>query len=210
MNKKIFLVADWIAFAMIPLLLWVMYVNGDAHLYKERGSMSLNLLYLIMFMKPMIVIIGNKSLYKLMPYRRQLGVVSAWLAVFHTIGLIVAKDLRNISAYLSNPWWNYLFVWALATIGMIVLGLTSNFFSIKLLWKNWKRIQWLAYPVLFLSKLHADLSHGMGRARVGANIATTTISYTKYLPTILLFILFVWLKYRQHKVKTKQRKPLFS
>jgi DMSO/TMAO reductase YedYZ heme-binding membrane subunit len=72
---------------------------------------------------------------------------------------MIAKDLRNISAYFSNPLSNYLFIGLLAIIGMIILGLTSNFFSIKLLGNNWKRIQWLAYPILFLSKLHADLSH---------------------------------------------------
>lgn len=201
MNKKIFLVADWIAFVIIPILLWVMYVTGSAHLYKEWGSMALNLLYLIMFMKPIIVIIWYKPLYQFLPYRRQLGVISAWLAVFHTIGLMISRDLLDISAYLANPWSNYLFIGAIATVGMIILGLTSNFFSIKFLWKNWKRVQWLAYPVLFLSKLHADLSHrdrGFGQI---ATSTTSTVSLAKFVPTAILLVVFTWLKYRQRKVE---------
>lgn len=202
MNKRTFLIADRIAFVIVPIILSIAYTNGNDHLYKERGSLSLNLLYVILFVKPIIVILGYKWLNQLIPYRRQLGMISFRLALFHTIGLIIAKNLWNISAYLTNPRSNYLFIWSIAMIGMLILALTSNFWSIKFFGKNWKKIQRLAYPTLFLGKLHGDLSHGMGRNI--STVTTSTVSVVKYMPTLLLLIIFLWLKYRQYKVQTRQ------
>ena len=59
MGKRFFLIADWFAFVIMPMILGVMtLINGNDHMYKEWGSMSMNVLYLIMFMKPLIVIAG--------------------------------------------------------------------------------------------------------------------------------------------------------
>lgn len=94
MNKRLFLIADWFAFVIMPLLLWVVTLtSGNDHMYKEWGSMSMNVLYLIMFMKPLIVIAGYRAWYTVLPYRRQLGMIAFWLAAFHTGGLIVAENL---------------------------------------------------------------------------------------------------------------------
>jgi len=43
--------------------------------------------------------------------------------------------------------------------GIIVLGLTSNNFSQRVLKRNWKRVQMLAYPVLFLVLFHAAVAN---------------------------------------------------
>ncbi len=223
MNKRLFLIADWFAFVIMPVLLWVVtLISGNDHMYKEWGSMSMNVLYLIMFMKPLIVIAGYRIWYTLLPYRRQLGMIAFWLAAFHTGGLIVAKNLWNISTYLTNPLTNYLFIGVFAMLGMVILAATSNFYSIKKLGKNWKKIQWLAYPVLFLGKLHGDLSKGIGGPRwamgdVSEWVRTirntidstnTAISYTRYIPTLILLVIFIILKFRQHKIQTKQRRTI--
>lgn len=111
-------------------------------------------------------------------------------------------------------------------LGMVILAATSNFYSIKKLGKNWKKIQWLAYPVLFLGKLHGDLSQWTGGPRWAmsdfstwvravrnttdsTNIATSTaVSYTRYIPTLILLVIFIILKFRQHKIQTKQRRTI--
>ncbi len=222
MKNRLFIAADWIAFVGVPIILWLISISWGGHMYKEWGSRSLNILYVILFMKPIIVILGYRELYQLLPYRRQLWMLAFWFGLFHTWWLIIQKDLWNLSAYMTNPASNYLFHGAIAIIGMFFLALTSNFWSIKKLGKNWKRLQRLAYPVLFLSKLHADLSHGMGRAMRfpqstasaslsngnAASIATNTISYSRYVPTLILLIVFVWLKFRQHQVEKKKWKSL--
>ncbi len=68
-------------------------------------------------------------------------------------------------AYLTNPLTNYLFIGVFAMLGMVVLAATSNFYSIKMFGKSWKKIQWIAYPVLFLGKLHGDMSKGASGMR---------------------------------------------
>ena len=42
----------------------------------------------------------------------------------------------------------------------MILGLTSNKMSQKLLKKNWKRVQYLSYAALFLVLLHVSLAEG--------------------------------------------------
>jgi rubredoxin/NAD(P)H-flavin reductase len=44
--------------------------------------------------------------------------------------------------------------WVVAWILMLVLGLTSNKFSVKFLWKKWKKVQSLVFPAFLISAIH--------------------------------------------------------
>ena len=150
--KKISYRCDWIVFIVVPLRLTYMAVQPN--MYRDMvhwWEWSLNLLYLILFMKPILVIIGHRIQYTLLHFRRQLGVLSFWFALFHTAGIIWLRGWRHIDMYL---WYsNYLFWWMVAMIGMVLLALTSNYRSIKTMKYRRKKLQYLAYPVLFMTLL---------------------------------------------------------
>ncbi len=154
--KKISTILDWIVFIWIPLGLF--YFAIQPNMYRDmvhRWEWSLNLLYIIIFMKPFLVIFGHPIQYKILHFRRHLGILSFWFALFHTWWIIRLRWWRDINMYLWRK--NYLFRWWLAMIGMLILWITSNYWSIRMLKKRWKRIQYLAYPALFMTMLHEAL-----------------------------------------------------
>ena len=90
----------------------------------------------------------------LLPYRKEAGITISWFALLHAVGLIFKYNIFDITKYL-NPAGHLLYA-ALATIFIIILGITSNNFSTETLGPNWKRIQYLAYPALLLTLFHTS------------------------------------------------------
>ena len=164
-----------ICYILLPigLLTYSLIRSSDAHFFTELGEFALNLLMLTLFFKPIVIIFRLKWLQRQLPLRRQLGIACFWLFFFHACGQIyinafAVSDFGGFS--------NYLF-WGLAGgIGMSLLALTSNNFSVKLLKKNWKRLHYLAYFILFAGLLHAATIEG------------------EYIQLIVVFALFVVLK----------------
>lgn len=198
--KKISYRCDWIVFIVVPLRLTYMAVQPN--MYRDMvhwWEWSLNLLYLILFMKPILVIIGHRIQYTLLHFRRQLGVLSFWFALFHTAGIIWLRGWRHIDMYL---WYsNYLFWWMVAMIGMVLLALTSNYRSIKTMKYRRKKLQYLAYPVLFMTLLHEALIPRDLRRH----------GYAQQLwPVITLFGVFFLLKTVEYLITTKKIPSLWS
>lgn len=151
-----------VAYYLLPigLVTYSFGLNPPYDFYVELGEVALNLLLLNMFLKPVVMITRFRLLMPLLRFRRELGVASFWAFLFHAGGLIWLGGLLDPQAYLGFN--NLLFWGALAGIGMIILGLTSNDFSVRLFKKHWRVIHWLAYPVLFFSLIHRDLAEGEG------------------------------------------------
>lgn len=128
------------------------------NVFLEFGSLAEQLLILILFVKPLAVILQSSWLMKVVGFRRELGILCFWFFLFHAAGFIYLYGLTSFEDFLEP----YLFWGAVAAFGMILLGITSNNFSLKLLKKNWKRLQCIAYPVLFFTLLHSGMSEGEG------------------------------------------------
>lgn len=145
-------------YAIPFLLLTTSILIPEKFIFNNFGSLSEILLIAILFIKPLAVIFSSSLLMKILGLRKELGIITFWFFLFHGAGLIYIYELLQIEN-LEDPviFWGFI-----AGIGMTILGLTSNKFSIKLLKKNWKKLQYLAYPVLFATLLHSGLAEHDG------------------------------------------------
>jgi len=151
--KKLFFIFSLLFYPLILLIITFIYEEKDKFL-KGLGSLAFYLLITIITIKPVIEILNLKKLRKYLVFRRELGIITFYTALFHGFYLYSISGYNlNItySLILSNSGLIFGF---LALIILFVLFLTSNDYSVKLLKKNWKRIQRLVYLVPFLILLH--------------------------------------------------------
>lgn len=155
----------------VSALLW----PKNSHFYLQLGEVAWILVLLVLFIKPIAVLTRNKTAFRLCMLRRELGVASFWLFIFHAAGLIYNFNLTVLPDYFilnSARFWG-----TTSGIGMLLLGLTSNNFSMKLLKEHWKDLQYLAYPTLFLAGAHKYMAEDK-----------------TLWPAILIFCVFIALK----------------
>jgi DMSO/TMAO reductase YedYZ heme-binding membrane subunit len=143
-------------FLPLGLLIASIAFRFDGEFFEELGRPALNLLIFILFLTPVTQILDWKILKVLMTWRREFGLASFWFFVFHTAGMVYVKRLIEISDYMNPA--SYLFWGAIAGVGMLILGFTSNDFSVRFLRKKWKRVQYIAIPTLFFAQAHASLA----------------------------------------------------
>lgn len=149
------------------------------------GEQAFNILFFLLFLSPLSKILRMRLLLILMSYRRQMGILMAYLATIHGIG------------YLADPlWFEFLiapyFPGDIAHIeprllaGILAYALTlpllftSNDFANRILGKNWKRLHTLVYGVFVLAVFHKFTVAG-GFADAGA--------ITQAVALILFYIL---------------------
>lgn len=170
-------VLGYLSFYVLPLVLvGLSYGNGfDEHFFKELGEPALNLLLFILFLPPFSQITNWTFLRILMGWRREFGVAAFWFFLFHGAGMIYSENLTDINTFLDPN--GYLFWGGIAGIGMLILGLTSNDLSVKLLKRNWKRLQLIAIPTLFFAHAHVSI-----------------IEYRSLVPTLILVLVYVALR----------------
>jgi len=144
------------SYYVLPLLLVILSVffpNKD--LFVAFWNISLYLLIFIVFIKPIWVVFDIMFIKKFLYLRKQLWVMTFYFALFHSIWFMVVRNLFDINSYVWVD--SFLFWWLVGFIGMFILAITSNNFSVRLLKRNWKRLHYLTYPVLFAVLLHVAL-----------------------------------------------------
>ena len=147
------------AYYVLPLglfLITLIFPEGDW--YSLLGSTAQIGLLVILFLKPLSVIAKRREITYFLQFRRQMGVAVFWLALFHGVGFIVLYDIWNTTEFFDFS--SHYTYGAGALLGLIVLALTSNDIAVRYLKRNWKRVQMLAYPVLFLVFLHSSIAGG--------------------------------------------------
>lgn len=106
--------------------------------------------------------------------RRQLGLWGFTYVVLHLSGyLLFIAGLRLDSVLRDLTERPYIIVGALAFVGLLILAVTSNRFSIRKLGRKWKALHRLIYLILLLALLHmlwvvrADLGEWLVYALLG-------------------------------------------
>lgn len=161
-------------------------------LRKDFGSQAINLLYVILFLSPLSQILGIRLLLILMSYRRQLGILMAYLATVHGLGyLLDPLWVQTVLGIQSSPPFSpidprYL-VGIAAYFLTLPLLLTSNTLSVRLLKQNWKRVHFLVYGVFAFAVLH-QFTVGRGFADTGSVIQA-----------ILIILFYVLVKFWAHQ-----------
>ncbi|MCY1289611.1 Protein-methionine-sulfoxide reductase heme-binding subunit MsrQ [compost metagenome] len=109
--------------------------------------------------------------------RRQLGLWCFTYATLHISGyaiFLLGLDLQQLLIdFVKRP---YIFVGAVAFLGLLPLALTSNRYSVRRLGRRWKALHRLVYAILCLVLLHmlwvvrADLGEWAVYAAIGAGL----------------------------------------
>lgn len=146
---------DPIVYYIFPLTIIIYsYLFPTRELFFTIGHLSKQLLIFLLFIKPIASLFKSKALFRVTTYRRQLGLLTFWLFLVHTLGIIYLYELFSIAKYLQI----YHIIALIAGLGLIILAITSNNYSVRKLQKNWKRLQYIVYPVLFGVLIHAGLA----------------------------------------------------
>lgn len=170
-----------VVFCVVPILpmFWLYQANAFAlgpdlgkALVDRFGLGALTLLLITLAMTPLQRLTGWGGW---LAVRRQIGLWCFTYAVLHlcayaifVLGLDGAQLLIDLR---KRP---YIFVGALGFIGLLVLAVTSNRWSIRKLGRRWKTLHRLIYAVLALVLLHmlwvvrADIEEWLIYALVGA------------------------------------------
>ena len=139
-----------------------LYVIIDPSTAEEFWEFGWNILIVILFSRPIASILPKLGiLKKVVALRKELWIIcgcfilahGAWYAL-DDFGIIYAvlNDIFDYTSYLFwGLWW---------TIIMLPLLLTSNIYSVKLLWKYWKMLHKLTYGFFIFGAIHIDLIEG--------------------------------------------------
>ena len=116
-------------------------------------SISLISVFLLMCIRPLDDLFPNVGFIRLMPLRKNLGILSASIVVGFGLIHYISLGSAFFSTYFSLSYWTFkgnLFWGHLGELTGFILLITSNKFSMRLLKRNWKRVQRLSY-VYFVS-----------------------------------------------------------
>jgi DMSO/TMAO reductase YedYZ heme-binding membrane subunit len=146
--------------------------------------------FFVMVIRPLAdILTGNPYIRPLVILRKGFGVVSASIVV----SFLLAKILETPDGYLFSiftaDYWSlvhYALLAHLADITAVLLLITSNRFSKRILGAWWKRIQRLSYVYFFASSLYVYLSFGETLVLVFVAIVTflTIVAFIKNLSKV--------------------------
>ncbi len=129
--------------------------------YEELGEIGWNLLIAVMLVRPLSNVFPDiRLLASLLVIRREVGILSGLFIVGHGVGYFSAKGMSIVTNIFAPEFWglsNFLTWGILGLFCAIILLATSNKFSVKLLKRNWKRVQQLAYLFFLFGGIHIAL-----------------------------------------------------
>lgn len=146
-------IREGIYYALPLILLVLVFLSPYREFFAHLGELAEKLLLFLLFVKPLAMITRFKFFIRAVAYRRESGIASFWFFIYHAAGLIFVRNLTTIANYKVT----FLFWGLVAGIGMLILTATSNDESVIYFKKNWKRIQYIVYPVLFAVLAHSSL-----------------------------------------------------
>jgi DMSO/TMAO reductase YedYZ heme-binding membrane subunit len=157
-TQELFLLVSILILATLPSALALTPEWFSDSSYTWMYGVSHAALFFVMLIRPLADIFsGINWLRPLVILRKGVGVFSAAIIV----SFIIAKLITDASGFLldftTNTYWsttNLALFAHLADISAILLLVTSNNFSKRLLGSNWKRLQRLSYVYFYSSALY--------------------------------------------------------
>jgi DMSO/TMAO reductase YedYZ heme-binding membrane subunit len=143
------------------------------------------ILFLVMLVRPLADILrGATWLRPLVILRKGFGVLSASIVVSFILAKIMVDASGYFSSFATADYWsleNLALLAHLADISAILLLITSNKLSKRVLGKNWKRIQRLSYVYFYASAIYVFFILGESHVMV-------------YLIIVTIFTVLAWLR----------------
>lgn len=121
-------------------------------------TISFAAVFLVMVIRPLADILSDQLwLRRLVLLRKGFGILSASIIVGFMLASIVAPQSVYLESFFTARFWSlssYAFFAHLGDITGLILLLTSNVFSQRLLRQNWKRIQRLSYVYFYAGGIY--------------------------------------------------------
>jgi len=178
---------------LIPILLLIVSIlNSNSDFYKDLGNPAIYTLMLVMFIKPISVIFEQINIFRtILSYRRELGILSFWFFFFHASGIIYTQQILKLEYYYFS-FENLLFWGLISALTMIILAITSNMFSVRLLKNNWKKVQRISYIAFIAALLHVGFANNKEELPL-------------YIGIIILYIILKIIQIYIEKKRLKER-----
>lgn len=116
-------------------------------LYHVTGEFAIRWMTAVLTLTPVFIIFGVNNLF----VRQAMGIATAVWSLLHFILFIAAEGWLE-----TTTQFNYI-AGFIAVLMLTPLLVTSNRKSMKFLKGKWKKLQSLAYPIIFLSLLHVAI-----------------------------------------------------
>jgi sulfoxide reductase heme-binding subunit YedZ len=118
----------------------------------DFGLWSLRLLLVTLCVTPVQMIFRWGAVAKL---RRMLGLFAFFYAMLHfTVWLVLDQQLSVSSALADIVEKKYITIGMMALVGLLVLAVTSNRWSVRRLGVRWKSLHRVIYPLAVLTIIH--------------------------------------------------------
>lgn len=178
----------WFSIALMLILPSVISLHPE--LISDQLSLRLYdvshyVLFFVMLIRPLADIVTEvKWIRPLVVLRKGTGVLSAAIIVSFIIAKIIVSPAGYFSSWLTGQYWSlshYALLAHLGDISAIILLLTSNAYSKRVLGTSWKKIQKLSYLYFYASSFYVFLTFGSISVVASMSIVTTLtlIAYLK-------------------------------
>lgn len=141
--------------------------------------------FLVMLIRPLAdITTGVTWIRPLVILRKGVGVLAASVVISFIFSKLIVDPLGYLSAFGTVEYWsltNFALFAHLADISAIILLITSNNLSKRLLGTWWKKVQKLSYVFFYASSLYVYLSYGKTSLLASMAIITvvTILAYFK-------------------------------
>lgn len=121
-------------------------------------AVSFTAVFLVMIVRPLADIFETQLwLKRLVLLRKGFGILSASIIVGFMLAAIVAPESIYLTSFFSAHFWSfrsYAFFAHLGDVSGLILLVTSNVWSQRLLKRNWKRVQRLSYVYFYAGGIY--------------------------------------------------------
>jgi DMSO/TMAO reductase YedYZ heme-binding membrane subunit len=183
--QEFFLIISIIILATLPTMMAFKPDWFTDHIYTWLYAVVHLTLFFVMVIRPLADILrGVKWLRPLVILRKGVGVLSASIAVSFLLAKIIADGTGYLSSIFTLDYWsltNLTLFAHLADLSAVILLITSNNLSKRLLVKNWKRIQRLSYVYFYASSIYVIWILG-------------EVSVMFYVAIVTLVTILAWLR----------------
>ncbi len=164
---------------VLPIVLAYFANYVPDNLYTFLFSFSLFAVFIVMSIRPLADLFPRAAwLRSLVILRKGVGVLSASIIIAIMCSRIMTEGAFYFSNFVSAAHWSIQGGAILAPLGdlsALVLLVTSNKFSKRVLGENWKRVQKLAYVYFYAGALYEYLLLGQRLALLALLIVTALV-----------------------------------
>lgn len=175
--QQVFLVVSICIMVIFPLVLAFVPEKLSDNAILNIYDLSHIAIFFVMLIRPLAdIFIKSKWIRPLVILRKGVGVLSASVVVSFIFAKLIIDPVSYLQAFGTSEYWsvqNFALFAHLADISAIMLLITSNNLSKRLLGGWWKRVQKLSYVYFYGSSLYVFLTFGNNHLLYSMIIVTT-------------------------------------